>query len=93
MNEIYTLLGVEAGVSKTGRPWAKCFLKGHTKDGKTKCAEIYIPYEVAQRLIANGTIEDINVTISGGLDDFMRPCVTNVEPVIDLFREERNDLV
>ena len=43
---------------------------------------------MAQRLISNGTVEDINVTISGGLDDFMRPCVTNVEPVIDLFEEE-----
>lgn len=88
-DRIYTLLNVEAGVSKTGRPWAKALLKGYTDDGKSKYGEIYIPYNVAQRLITNGTIEDINVTITGGLDEYMRPCVTDLEPVIDLFGKEK----
>lgn len=97
MDKIYRLVMLTTGTSsKTGRPWAKVYLKGHDSTGRPIGNELYISPEIADALIKANAIEDVDVTLEGGLDDFMRPCITAIKPVakkddmFNLFEEGKN---
>lgn len=80
--KIYKLVMLTTGTSsKTGKRWAKIYLKSRNSAGLPIGNELYISPEIADELIKAGAIEDVDVTVNGGLDDYMRPCITEVNPV------------
>lgn len=88
----YELLNVETGINKNGKGWSRLYLKGRKESGTPICGTIFVPYEIGRSLISSGIIEGVNITVEGGLDDYLRPCITNVR-VIDKPKDNHDEMI
>ncbi len=64
---------------KTGDDLYRASLKKHSSDGLPRIAEFWLSKNVGEKCIREGLIEDVDVYVEAGLDEFMRLGITNIE--------------
>lgn len=91
-NHVVRLVALSSGVgAKSGKQWYKALLKSHTKtkDGSPIYAELWITPEVGDECKRLGLVEDVDVIVEAGLDDFLRFQITQILPAeIDVFGDD-----
>lgn len=63
---------------KTGDDLYRASLKKRSTDGLPRIAEFWIDKAVGEKCVRDGLIEDVDVYIEAGLDEFMRLTITNI---------------
>lgn len=79
--QIYELLALTSGTGKSGNYWARGMIKGHLHDGQPIVKEFFLPPEVGKKLQEKGLIEDVAIYVECSLDQFLRPCISDIIPV------------
>ena len=79
--KIYELLALTSGTGKSGNYWARGMIKSHMDNGHPIVKEFFLPPEVGRRLQEKGLIEDVPVYVECELDQFLRPCISDIIPV------------
>lgn len=69
---------------KTGDDLYRVSLKKHSADGLPRMAEFWIDKSVGEECLRMGLIEDVDVYIEAGLDEFMRLTITKILPAEDV---------
>lgn len=64
---------------KTGDDLYRVLLKKCSTDGLPRIGEFWLSKEVGEKCIREGLIEDVDVYVEAGLDEFMRLAITNIE--------------
>lgn len=64
---------------KTGDDLYRVSLKKRSTDGLPRIAEFWLSKAVGEQCIREGLIEDVDVYVEAGLDEFMRLGITNIE--------------
>ena len=81
-NKVYKLVLLQRGVSKSGNPYCRATFRYKRPDGTSVSADFWLSPEVSERLVKEGISEDDVCSLEVGLDDNMRPAIT------DIYREE-----
>ena len=81
-NKQYKLVLLQRGVSKSGNPYCRATFRYKREDGSSVSADFWLSPEVSERLVKEGISEDDMCSLEVGLDDNMRPAIT------DIYREE-----
>lgn len=70
-----------SGGEKNGRKWYRATIKGHLADGSPTLTDLWLLPEVGDKMKALGLIEDCDILVACGLDDFLRFQIVDVLPV------------
>ena len=74
-----------SGGEKNGRKWYRGTFKGHLPDGSPTLTELWLLPDVGDKLKALGLIEDCDLLVACGLDDFLRFQIVDVMPADEDF--------
>ena len=76
------LICLISGTKKNGRgKWYKASLLGHNDEGMPITADFFLPEEVGEKLIKDKLIEDVDVDVTLGFDNYLRPTITGMSRV------------
>lgn len=82
MNKII-LVALMSGQGKAGKPWYRAILKTKTSDGSSIVREHWLDEKVAKATIQAGLTDDCEVSVTCGLDEYLRPTITGISSVDD----------
>ena len=72
------LVALTVGEKKTGGKWYKATLKVRNSKGIPQVQDFFLSPEVGASAERAGLIEDVDVNIDLGFDDYMRTCITSL---------------
>lgn len=78
MNRIKIVL-IQNGVSaKSGKPYSHITIRGRKNDGSSVVNDFWLNESVAKKIVIEDIKEDDFVVLEMGLDENLRPTVTNI---------------
>lgn len=86
------LIALSAGQSKSGKSWYKAVFKRHLPDGTPVVSEFWLSERIGNKMKRLGLLEDCDVLIACGFDDFFRFQITDILPLEGVKDDEVIDL-
>lgn len=86
------LVALSSGQGKMGKTWYKAVFKKRLPDGSPVVSEFWLPEHVGEKMKKYGLLEDCNVLIACGFDNFFRFQILDVLPEDDDNTNEVIDL-
>lgn len=77
-----------SGGEKNGKKWYRGTFKGHLPDGSPTLTELWLSPAVGDKMKSMGLIEDCDIMVACGLDDFLRLQIVDVLPADEEFSLE-----
>lgn len=77
---VVRLVALMCGTNKNGGTWYRVALKQRRKGESPLMREFWLTEEVARAAINRGLIEDVDVVVSAGLDEFLRLDIIDIRP-------------
>lgn len=75
---IVRLVALTMGKKKDGGNWYKSTFKSKNSNGFPIVQDYFLPESVGEAAIKNGLIEDVDVNVDFGFDDYMRIGITSI---------------
>jgi hypothetical protein len=72
------LVALVSGTTKEGNKWYKVLFKTKNSKGNIVMKEFFVQQDVAQNMIENEVIEDVDVCVEFKLDDYLRPSIAKI---------------
>lgn len=72
------LVALIQGTTKDGKKWSKISVKKRTIDGNPVLKDFYIDPNIAHKMAMERLVEDVDITVELGFDDYLRPTITGV---------------
>lgn len=82
--EVVRLIALSSVTSKkTGKVWYRAILRSYTPDGSPVCKEFWLSQNVGDECKRLGIVEDVDVIVEAGLDEFLRFEITRITPALE----------
>lgn len=81
--DILRLIALESGRKKDGGSWYKATFRKRSSSGKLAVETFWLLADVGARMIQLDLIEDVDVCVTLGFNEYLKPEITAVEPVGD----------
>lgn len=92
MKKTIKLIALNGGVSKAGKKYYRATFKSKTPSGEPVIASFFLNEAVGDSCRAKGLLEDVDVVVEAGMDDFLRLAITNIIPADEVDESAENEL-